>query len=68
MVQGGILEGGGEGRLRFHSVLHSVPSHKDFTVVHGHIMNLMRPYRCPWALNVLPRPFTSPLKQLVCDP
>lgn len=46
----------------------SAPSHKDFTVLCGHIMNWMWPYRCPCALNVFPRPFTNPLKPLVCDP
>ena len=45
----------------------SALSNKDFTVSHGHIMNWMRLYRCPWLPNVVPRPFTVPLKPLVCD-
>lgn len=46
----------------------SAPFQEVFTVVHGHILNWTRPYRCPCSQNVVPRPFTLPLKPPVCDP
>lgn len=41
---------------------------KGFTVVHGHVLNWIRPYRCPRSLNVFPNPSPGPLKPPVCDP
>lgn len=35
---------------------------KGFAVAHSHVLNWMRPYRCPCSLNVFSRPFTSPLQ------